>query len=76
MFLAKRKQPLPESNNLLKTKVFEGFRAPVELLGLLTPLLTEWIFLSLAQKEAKFLVPINVVKSCVFPWIRLPVILI
>ena len=53
MFLAKRKQPLPESNNLLKTKVFEGFRAPMELLGLLTPLLTEWIFLVLIAKRSK-----------------------
>ena len=53
MFLAKRKQPLLESNNLLKTKVFEGFRAPMELLGLLTPLLTEWIFLVLSAKRSK-----------------------
>ena len=53
MFLAKRKQPLPESNNLLKTKVFGGFRASMELLGLLTKLLTEWIFLVLIARKSK-----------------------
>ena len=53
MFFAKRKHPLPEGNNLLKIKVFEGFRAPMELLGLVPPLLTQWIFLVLIAQKSK-----------------------
>ena len=55
MFFAKRKQPLPESNNLLKIKVFEGFRAPMELLGLVPPLLTQLNFLVLFAQKSKIL---------------------
>ena len=55
MFFAKRKQPLRESNNLLKIKAFEGFRAPMELKDLVTPLLTPWIFLVLREKNSKSL---------------------